>query len=431
MKRFIILLLTTLILENVAWSQVSISTDNTSPDPSAMLDIQSTDKGILIPRMTTAQRNLISAPAAGLLVFDTVAGGFWFYNGSEWQDLSGGDKDKIADADNDTRITVEENTDEDRIRFTAGGTQALVIQKNANGDIDLIGSMNNNVLIGSPHDSSTGDYNTMLGANVAKDNTTGNKNTFVGSHVGRRNIDGSHNVFIGTAAGFENTAGSGNVIIGYSAGYDNQGDNNVFIGFASASTENVSNRLFISNNSVDSAHVLIYGEFDNHLLAVNGTLRINDGTQGAGKVLICDADGNASWEKKSFYNKITDTSAYPNDDDWQDVTDPINISNWNIGDLLKLEGNLTLRLASGSGVDAFNIRVKLSYGLCGQEYSNLIAFSPDETSADHDNFTIVPYLDVVELNSCNAGSLTCTLQVQNTGDDPWEVRDRTLIVTKL
>lgn len=52
-------------------AQVSINTDGTDPDNSAMLDVQSTDKGMLIPRMTTAQRTAI-ATAAGLMVFDNT-----------------------------------------------------------------------------------------------------------------------------------------------------------------------------------------------------------------------------------------------------------------------------------------------------------------------------------------------------------------------
>jgi hypothetical protein len=63
-------------------AQVGISTDNTNPDPSAMLDIKSSNKGMLIPRMLTSQRTAISSPATGLLVFDTNTGSFWFYDGA-------------------------------------------------------------------------------------------------------------------------------------------------------------------------------------------------------------------------------------------------------------------------------------------------------------------------------------------------------------
>ena len=69
-------------------AQVGINSDNSSPNSSAMLDVKSTDKGMLVPRMSTAQRNAISSPATGLLVFDETTVGFWFYNGTTWEDLS-------------------------------------------------------------------------------------------------------------------------------------------------------------------------------------------------------------------------------------------------------------------------------------------------------------------------------------------------------
>lgn len=51
-------------------AQVGINTNN--PNASAALDIESTNKGILIPRMTTAQKTAISTPAEGLIVYDTT-----------------------------------------------------------------------------------------------------------------------------------------------------------------------------------------------------------------------------------------------------------------------------------------------------------------------------------------------------------------------
>jgi hypothetical protein len=52
-----------------------------TPDPSSALDITSTNGGILIPRMTSAQRDAIESPASGLLVFVTDPGNFSYYNG--------------------------------------------------------------------------------------------------------------------------------------------------------------------------------------------------------------------------------------------------------------------------------------------------------------------------------------------------------------
>jgi hypothetical protein len=54
---------------------------------SAMLEIQSTTKGFLPPRMTTTQKNAIATPAAGLVVYDTTTNKLCCYNGSTWNDL--------------------------------------------------------------------------------------------------------------------------------------------------------------------------------------------------------------------------------------------------------------------------------------------------------------------------------------------------------
>jgi microcystin-dependent protein len=67
-------------------SQVAINTDGTAPGASAMLDVKSTTKGMLIPRMTAAQRGAIASPAAGLMVYQTDAPtGFYSYNGTAWK----------------------------------------------------------------------------------------------------------------------------------------------------------------------------------------------------------------------------------------------------------------------------------------------------------------------------------------------------------
>ncbi|MDI9592976.1 MAG: FISUMP domain-containing protein [Bacteroidota bacterium] len=75
----IIVLLTTYSLE----AQVSISSDGSDPDPSAMLDVKSTDLGMLIPRMTITQRDEISNPADGLLIFNTTTQCYEGYSGPD------------------------------------------------------------------------------------------------------------------------------------------------------------------------------------------------------------------------------------------------------------------------------------------------------------------------------------------------------------
>lgn len=79
---FAILLSIFLLIVTNSNAQVGIGT--TSPDPSAVLDIASTNKGMLIPRMTTVQRVAITTPASGLVVFDTTINALFYYNSSVW-----------------------------------------------------------------------------------------------------------------------------------------------------------------------------------------------------------------------------------------------------------------------------------------------------------------------------------------------------------
>jgi len=72
MKQLSLILITLFFIgQNSLQAQVAVNTDASAPDASAMLDIKSTTKGVLIPRVTTAQRTIFASPAPGLLVYDT------------------------------------------------------------------------------------------------------------------------------------------------------------------------------------------------------------------------------------------------------------------------------------------------------------------------------------------------------------------------
>jgi hypothetical protein len=65
--------------------QVAINKDNSTPDSSAILDLKSTETGLLVPRMTMLQRDMISDPATGLMIFQTdETSGFYYFNGLNW-----------------------------------------------------------------------------------------------------------------------------------------------------------------------------------------------------------------------------------------------------------------------------------------------------------------------------------------------------------
>ncbi len=70
------------------FAQVGIGT--TTPDASSALDITATDKGFLMPRMTTTQRTAIVSPAMGLQTYDTDTKSVWIFDGTVWKEGAGG-----------------------------------------------------------------------------------------------------------------------------------------------------------------------------------------------------------------------------------------------------------------------------------------------------------------------------------------------------
>lgn len=87
--RFFFCLLLLLAGKLTLAQSIAINSDGSAPDSSAMLDVKSTEKGVLIPRMSSSQRNLIPNPARGLLVFDETTLSVWFYSGASWVELKG------------------------------------------------------------------------------------------------------------------------------------------------------------------------------------------------------------------------------------------------------------------------------------------------------------------------------------------------------
>ena len=93
MKTFVTLFIIGILMaSNTVYSQVAVNTDGSDPDASAMLDVQSTEKGMLVPRMTESERDAISDPANGLLIFCTDDNNFYMNKGStdipDWQVMS-------------------------------------------------------------------------------------------------------------------------------------------------------------------------------------------------------------------------------------------------------------------------------------------------------------------------------------------------------
>ena len=135
-------------------AQVKIGDNPTTIDASSLLELESTGKGLLPPRMTTANRTAIGSPATGLVVFDTDKSAYYYYNGTRWVELTD-NANGLRDTDADTKIQVEESTDEDKIRFDTKGSERMIID-----DAGLVG-------IGTSSPVSTLDLQGSLGMKIS------------------------------------------------------------------------------------------------------------------------------------------------------------------------------------------------------------------------------------------------------------------------
>ncbi|WP_415406781.1 tail fiber domain-containing protein [Sulfurovum sp. CS9] len=127
----------------------------------------------------------------------------------------------------------------------------------------------------SGYSNTTGHQNTFIGRSSGSGNTAGYGNTFSGYCSGYSNTTGGENTFSGIWSGYSNTIGRNNTFSGYKSGrYNQTGSYNVFLGSFAGYNETGSNKLYIDNST--TATPLIYGEFDNDLVRVNGNFETTD-----------------------------------------------------------------------------------------------------------------------------------------------------------
>ena len=338
MKKSIILLI--LFLPLLAYSQaVGVNNTGATPDPSSILDIASSDKGVLVPRLLSTERNAISNAAEGLLVYDTDESSFYYYTNSAWKEIAGNTLlTMISDDDADTNIETEQSPDDDNIRFVVKGTEFARMDGNSfhlgvpNGSIFIgkdaglndDGTNNNNTALGfeALKNDATGQNNTAIGFGALSINDAGNSNIAIGVKTMRNTHNGDFNIAIGNAAMFDNTSGAKNVALGHQALVSNTtGELNIAIG-ANALSESLSrnNNIAIGdsalfNNGLGASNSPIKDGANNIAIGIRSGI---NNKLGYGNVLL----GNETYSEgsnSSFNNTIIGHSAGKNTGDGENV----------------------------------------------------------------------------------------------------------------
>lgn len=232
-----------------------------TPNASSILDISSTTSGVLVPRMTKAQRDAIVSPATGLLIYQTNSTpGFYFYSGSVWTAVSpkaantnlsnltaptGVNVDLLPLNDNTLNFGSVVNSWKDGYwdgdiyidgnRFISNSnsvSNAFIGAMAGNSTTSLYGD---NAFVGYQSGySNVANYNTALGSQSLFSNTVGQSNIALGYNALFGNISGNYNTSVGFKSMYSNTA-SFNSAFGYKSLYSNTtGINNIGIGYQSA-----------------------------------------------------------------------------------------------------------------------------------------------------------------------------------------------------
>ncbi len=271
------LILLTILIFIVQLSHAQIGINTNTPDPSAALDVNSSDKGLLIPRVETSS---VSSPATGLMVFQPSDNGFYFYNGTTWQILGSVVQSELADADGDTKIQVEETTDDDIIRLRIKGQQKMKIVSDSIGRTRMEWSNNSN--------------NIANGFNALQNNTTGNDNIANGSIALENNTTGSNNIANGYATLAENTAGNNNIANGRLALNKNTtGHNNIANGYGAL------NKNIIGENNIANGNNALTNNITGNDNIAHGYRALYSNTYGVDNI----ANG-----KNSLYNNTDGSS---------------------------------------------------------------------------------------------------------------------------
>ncbi len=292
---------------NFGFAQVGIGTSN--PDPSSILDISSSNKGVLFPRIDLGSLSTsgpIDSPVEGLVVWNTdvangaVNTGLFYWDGTSWLSLVSAEKLNSEIQAIDSPISGSSSSG-----WTEGGNTATTG--------DFIGTTNYVPLEFKVNNQRMAYMEPNGGMSMGKNaSANGYKSIAIGD--GSQSVMNVEAIAVGVqsnASGYKSvalgaaSASSSNDAIAIGTNASASGENAVALGEnSSASSQNAT---AIGYNAVaNNANTVILGENNSvkvgigtsnpsEKLELNGSIKITDGTQGAGKVLTSDANGKASW----------------------------------------------------------------------------------------------------------------------------------------
>lgn len=428
-------------------SQVGIGTTN--PDSSSILDLKSSNSGLLIPRInlkSTTDNSTIPNPANALLIYNNstvsdITPGFYYWD-SKWKKMNSN-----SVSSDDTNWKIEGNTLATGNEFFGSKNyfplnfkvnNAQIGKFHPNGGINLglnsVAHPDGSIAIGQNANS-----NTQVGALALghSSNASGYRATAIGYGAVSNNNDAvaigyNSNVsgIYSAAIGFETrVTGQSAFAIGYqtsASGYlssaignnsSSAGAWSTAIGFGATSTQD--NSIILGSSTNSNNKIGIGTNTPDERLHVVGSVKIVDGNQGSGKVLVSDATGKAVWQNPNslkIYGEINKNAnqtltsggsiAYGTNGEYQNVTLGTNTIQVTQTGIYKVTYNIALQKFAGGS--------KINTEFYMQIWGSPVANSKTYATLNNGDTVTLTYTKLVSLTAYDTIGVSTNLSDSNT-----------------